>query len=404
MMASIKARYPDSLLFERLKGPASILNSDLAKQYLAEWPAKLQAKLDEAEEARVRSFTFSEAATQSAFVSLSMRHHESHKETATHFAKLGAQLERLERRTDYLSPSKAVNTRHPRRHLSLCDSSDEDDNEELPRLPVDGRHDTTHAPRACHVSHGPPITPARLGRSPLPSSGSPPSMASLMPAQSPSTACTTPLTPATMLPALPTPPSPLRTLVPRHVCSSTRTYTVLPLAHGVNPPSTHADLILPQPVAFQDRKSARRGGAPPAYPVFTSETGTWEQVLRQILQPEHMWECWAPRSLGSYDSVRALWQAWEHGSIIEGVGCTPPLRLIDSEWGTRIKDVSKGITKGKQQLWRPQSAQVSSCPSFLCVCMLTSLRLGPQAVELVRVLRQASANCHRQWEDSKCRR
>ncbi|EKM59817.1 uncharacterized protein PHACADRAFT_55780, partial [Phanerochaete carnosa HHB-10118-sp] len=137
------------------------------------------------------------------------------------------------------------------------------------------------------------------------------------------------------------------------VLHSGRKYTVLPLAPGPDPPSTNADLILPQPTAFQDPRSH----IPAGYPQFTSQTSNWPTVLRLITQPMEVWECWAPMTLGTYKSVHEIWHAWDHGAAVESVGSAPPLRLLT-----------------RYQVWRPSSAQVrASAFSLLVTGRLTDL-------------------------------
>ncbi|KAH9024837.1 hypothetical protein EDB84DRAFT_1273752, partial [Lactarius hengduanensis] len=49
-------------------------------------------------------------------------------------------------------------------------------------------------------------------------------------------------------------------------------------------------------------------------------------------------------NLGEYPDIMTLWQTWDEGVLIEGVGCMPPLRLIDERWGSCI---------GQRARWRP---------------------------------------------------
>ncbi|KAF8267001.1 hypothetical protein EI94DRAFT_1489235, partial [Lactarius quietus] len=80
-----------------------------------------------------------------------------------------------------------------------------------------------------------------------------------------------------------------------------------------------------------------------AYPPFHTHNCTWNSVLSLVQQPLLLWPGYAPKHLGEYSDIKSLWQAWEEGMFVEGVGCTPPLRLIDEKWGSLNKMAS---TKG----------------------------------------------------------
>ncbi|KAF8268134.1 hypothetical protein EI94DRAFT_1700470 [Lactarius quietus] len=60
------------------------------------------------------------------------------------------------------------------------------------------------------------------------------------------------------------------------------------------------------------------------------------------------WLC--TKESGDYPDIKSLWQAWEEGMFVEGVGCTPPLRLIDEKWGS---------CPGQRTRWRPQRDQLA---------------------------------------------
>ncbi|KJA18036.1 hypothetical protein HYPSUDRAFT_117238, partial [Hypholoma sublateritium FD-334 SS-4] len=76
----------------------------------------------------------------------------------------------------------------------------------------------------------------------------------------------------------------------------------------------------------------------------------WQHILEKVVHPVAMWEVYAPRNLGEYNDTGDLWQAWDEGSFIEGVGRLPALRLIEARWGT-LKN--KETNKGKYAQWRP---------------------------------------------------
>ena len=124
-----------------------------------------------------------------------------------------------------------------------------------------------------------------------------------------------------------------------------KTYNVLPLSPGLNALRTNADLILPPPAAFANMK----GSSSPQYPRFTSTGCNWTAVFAAIRQPLNLWDCWGPGNLGDYSSVDSLWDAWDTGRIVVGVGQKPPLRLVEEEWGEKKKTDTQ---KGRQQMWR----------------------------------------------------
>jgi hypothetical protein len=69
---------------------------------------------------------------------------------------------------------------------------------------------------------------------------------------------------------------------------------------------------------------------------------TWNSVLSLIKQPPLLWTVYAPKNLGDYADIKSLWQAWEEGITVEGVGYTPPLQVIDEQWGS---------CKGRRAVW-----------------------------------------------------
>ncbi|KAF8258786.1 hypothetical protein EI94DRAFT_1512082, partial [Lactarius quietus] len=86
-----------------------------------------------------------------------------------------------------------------------------------------------------------------------------------------------------------------------------------------------------------------------AYPPFHTHNCIWNSVLSLVQQPLLLWPGYAPKNLGDYPDIKSLWQAWEEGMFVEGVGCTPPLRLIDEKWGS---------CPGQRTRWRPQRDQL----------------------------------------------
>ncbi|KAH9048848.1 hypothetical protein EDB84DRAFT_1261778, partial [Lactarius hengduanensis] len=88
------------------------------------------------------------------------------------------------------------------------------------------------------------------------------------------------------------------------------------------------------------------------FPSFDSAHCTWQAIFKMISRPDLLWDCWGPRSLGAYPDTKSLWEAWDEGTSVQGVGRVPPLRLIESEWGHH-EDQRTG--KGKRPAWRPRN-------------------------------------------------
>jgi len=158
-----------------------------------------------------------------------------------------------------------------------------------------------------------------------------------------------PLSPAShSQPSSPTSPSIItHDLIPFILKKDQTLYNLLPLTPGVSPPRTSFDLILPEPEAFVEM------GSPPMpvkYPPFTSRSCSWQAILGLVRQPARVWRYWAPGNLGTYSSFAALWQAWDEGEKVDGVGCKPALRLIEAQWG---QNKSKHTNVGRLPAWRP---------------------------------------------------
>jgi hypothetical protein len=97
--------------------------------------------------------------------------------------------------------------------------------------------------------------------------------------------------------------------------------------------------------------------APSLFPSFDTAHCTWKAIFKLIIHPNLLWDCWGLWNLGAYPDVKSLWEAWDEGASVEGVGRAPSPRLIESEWG-RHEDQRMG--KGKLPAWRPcKNANVS---------------------------------------------
>ena len=133
------------------------------------------------------------------------------------------------------------------------------------------------------------------------------------------------------------------------VVHGNKTYHVLLLSPPLQMPFDH---ILPPPDAF-----CAAGTPVPSYSIFKMSQCTWQGIFGMIAHPELLWNFWAPKSLGSYMSIELLWEMWEEGELVKGIGHGPPLRLVDSEWGW-CED--QRMEKGKLPAWWPcNNEQVS---------------------------------------------
>ena len=129
-----------------------------------------------------------------------------------------------------------------------------------------------------------------------------------------------------------------------------------------------------------------------SYPIFKTNHCTWQAIFSMIACPELLWDCWAPKSLGSYTSIKLLWKAWEEGESVEGIRHRPPLRLIDSEWGWR-KDQRTG--KGKLPAWQPHNnEQVSAQTRVNDIWLMASQaqKHWSQFLSLIARIQQEVAN------------
>lgn len=146
------------------------------------------------------------------------------------------------------------------------------------------------------------------------------------------------------------------------VCSG-ETHTGLWLLPGPSPPYTPFNMILPEPVACCDQMDMTVD----QYPTFTSCNCNWTSIFAIIKQPALLWRVWWPESLGNYQNIKHLWQAWDEGAFVERVGHRPPLQLVDKEWGLQKHQL---MLKGHLPSWQPhQKASVSVCTQqAVCTC------------------------------------
>jgi hypothetical protein len=128
-------------------------------------------------------------------------------------------------------------------------------------------------------------------------------------------------------------------------------FHVLRLSPGLTAPPTPFDIILPSAVAFCDGADKLEANQA-QYPKFTPASCGWHAIFERIARPALLWDCWGPGSLGEYPDVLALWKSWDEGMMVEGVGQRPPLRLVDARWGCHTDVRSR---KGHLPAWRPRN-------------------------------------------------
>jgi hypothetical protein len=250
---------------------------------------------------------FSEATTQSAFMSLAARH-----------TSLESTLRTLTRRTEPLSPSRQRTATIHLREEDAC---------------------TTLPNTSCMC----PQHPAPPKMAELPTSSSEPIH---LPVPSASMSGTTSISDS---------------LSPITMSHNGGDFRVLRLTASPYPSPNPYDMILPEPAAFCSPVSMLQ----PQYPVFTARNCAWASVFQMIKQPVKTWACWGPGNLGDYESVDALYKVWTEGSFVEGVGHRPPLQLVDSKWGTQT---NKETSKSRLPSWRPhQQGNVSVILFHSCV-------------------------------------
>lgn len=301
--AAIHAAFPESALFKRM----TVLQSTAAKEFITGWPVTIHAKDASMQSDVAIGSAFSEATTQSAFMSLAARH-----------TSLESTLRTLTRRTEPLSPSRQRTATIHLREEDAC---------------------TTLPNTSCMC----PQHPAPPKMAELPTSSSEPIH---LPVPSASMSGTTSISDS---------------LSPITMSHNGGDFRVLRLTASPYPSPNPYDMILPEPAAFCSPVSMLQ----PQYPVFTARNCAWASVFQMIKQPVKTWACWGPGNLGDYESVDALYKVWTEGSFVEGVGHRPPLQLVDSKWGTQT---NKETSKSRLPSWRPhQQGNVSVILFHSCV-------------------------------------
>ena len=290
---------------------------------------------------------FHESPTRNAFSSFAAQMHGMNRLMESTSAKLSV----LTRQTEPLSPSRSTSQPNFPTSSHPPSSSGLPPHRLFPSCPpaLSPRQCTSaaHTPTATPIPSSPPPTP---GTSSSPQSSSPaplsPSKSKSRPGHSGeiamSNGCQVHPPTSEFVPQQPS-----NTLNPATMTSTSNqhVYHILPLTpfapHG-QPVRTPHDLILPPATAFSSS----------AYPIFTTSDCTWQYILDRVVNPSTLWSSYAPGSLGEYPDVKSIWQAWDEGAYIKGVGCKPAVRLVDVRWGNLE---SQETGKRKYSSWRPRN-------------------------------------------------
>ncbi|KAJ7598404.1 hypothetical protein C8J56DRAFT_751542, partial [Mycena floridula] len=110
------------------------------------------------------------------------------------------------------------------------------------------------------------------------------------------------------------------------------------------------------------------------FPQFHTQNCSWNLILDTVKQPSKLWSTYAPKSLGSYASVKDLWMVWDEGTLVDSIGRKPALRLIDERYGK---------VKGKLASWRPhnnESARKLWSDFYFFIKQIESLRAAGKTV------------------------
>jgi hypothetical protein len=311
VMAAINVQYPNSGIIRQIH----VVHTCEAQQFFQQWPDALSESEGEYSQDVHLSTGFQEIGTQNAFLSISARLKNVEQVTTANQNHLAV----ISRRTEQFSPSKQRSSHQPPTNHLLYGS-----NVFLP-IPQSFDHPASFPSPSLQSPRTPPL---------------------LTPQSPPSSTCE-PIAHSSPMQSSPHTPSPHLTNSPKALTpfSITHpkglTYWVLPLlpcVPGLGQTQSTRDLILPPSEAFSLPGHT--------YPTFHTQNCTWNSVLSLVQQAPLLWTVYAPKRLGEYADIKSLWQAWEEGMTVEGVGCTPPLRLIDERWGSR---------RGHRTDWRPRN-------------------------------------------------
>jgi hypothetical protein len=315
MVSAINKAYPTSLLVRRLQ----VLQLAEAQAFLQKWPQLLEVKMNIDAHVSDIQQTFHETPTRNAFSAFSARVRNMEQLTSD----IHSQIQKISTRTEQFSPSN--------KFPSMSSTSQ---NHYLgPSIPFPILTARQNAPQA------PPPSPAVSGQTasnfftPNPPSGAPQTPQRLSPSSIQQLNAPTPCIDNHPM------------LIPITIEKVHKIYHVLPLtATPPNEPTirTQHDPILPPQTAFPNG----------TFPKFTSRNCTWQYILEKVVNLTVLWDSYAPQSLGFYSDIKMLWQWWDKGSFVEGVGRLPALCLIEARWGI-LKN--QATNKGKFPAWRPRN-------------------------------------------------
>lgn len=324
--AAIHEKFPDSPLFSRMP----IFKSSQASEFILQWAcARKEVEAQFQVDTEIAA-NFKEVATQSAFLSIST----SQRELSDVVKSSYSLLEVLARRTEPLSPSRSVKT-----HMAVVRSRSATPSPTGPHSNCTLRNPSSPPPPSTETMMASGGMPLQAATAASPSQGSP--TLPLLTSESRI------LPPPVVDPELLSPHS--EGVTSRYVVSvhhEGSKYHVLRLSPGPLAPPTPFDIVLPPAAAFASDQTAET-----AYPSFSASSCGWQALFSLIIRPDFLWDCWGPGNLGEFSDVSSLWKCWDEGAVIEGVGRKPPLRMVETEWGSR-KD--KRSNKGHHAAWRPR--------------------------------------------------
>ena len=360
--AAIHERFPDCGIFRRMK----VFSCPTAREFFAAWPVLFANANRDLEAEKAIASTFSEIPTQTAFMSLTARQ----KEFEAALRVQTAHLKILTRRTEPLSPSC---TRSVAGEAVLdYGTPDECSRHPAPSLPC------VCGPRLATAQMD-DVNPSPSPFPTMPTSESPatPSLATHLPATAATPACPT----STQINSTNSAQSTGYNLTVVVINIKNHCFNVLRLSPGPMAPPTPFDIILPPAAAFCN--TADSDGALSRYPSFTAA------IFERIVQPSLLWDCWGPGSLGKYPDITTLWKSWNEGAVIDGVGQSPPLHLVDTQWGCHKDQRSN---KGHLPAWRPRRddnvSDAYSC-QWLLMRQVNGSCAGTEEVVSVPILHEA---------------
>ncbi|KAG1769746.1 hypothetical protein EV702DRAFT_1202776 [Suillus placidus] len=313
-IAAIHQSFPDSALLKRLK---ILQGSSSTKAFLQQWPKERQALEATAQSDLAISGLFSEAATQSAFVSLT----NSQRQLESTINAVLSHCNQLLRRTEPLSPSK-YHRGAPSRFSFMAVPNTSCNLSQCTSFSTDLPHQT--------ASHEGPCTP-RATSATVDSRNFPPELVDEYATSGTHTGLAQQTVTEVCRASEDTPARHLQpSMSPTTIVHDGCSFHVLPLSPAMSLDfHSGRDLTIPSAEAFCDPITA----SAPQFAQFMARNCSWSSIFEMVKQPHLLWACWHPLNLGEYHSVKQLWVAWHEGTIIGGVGQTPPLQLIEQEWG-----------------------------------------------------------------------